>query len=62
MGIPEFAARYGVKERTVSSWRYGERFPSRAKAQELVALSGGELTMAIIYAPTPAAESFERAA
>lgn len=51
IGIDVFALRYGVKPRTVSSWRYGERTPRPDQARELVIKSGGDLTMDMIYRP-----------
>jgi hypothetical protein len=61
LSIPRFCEQYAVKERTAASWYYGERLPSRRTAQALVLRSGGELSMAMIYAPPPAAAGSEAA-
>lgn len=44
------ASLWNVKERTVASWRRGERFPRPAKANQIIESSGGRLTHASIYA------------
>lgn len=44
------AQKFGVKERTIASWRRGENFPRAKKAVEIIAETGGELTMDGIFA------------
>ena len=53
-GDPYCAILFGASERTVASWRRGENFPRAKKAQQIVTLTDGLVTMAGIYAP-PAA-------
>ncbi len=48
----EAAARmFGVTERCVLSWRLRDRMPRPKKAREIVAKTGGDVTLAEIYAP-----------
>lgn len=49
------AAMFGVKERTAASWRRLENYPRATKAQEIVEITGGEVTMAGIYGDKQAA-------
>ena len=48
-GDQRCAELFKVKERTVASWRRGENFPRAVKAREIVAVTGGSVTMAGIY-------------
>jgi hypothetical protein len=63
MSLPDFIKKHGdekcavlfrSKLRTVGAWRRRERYPRPAKAQEMISVSGGELTMAGIFSDTPA--------
>ena len=50
LGDSQAALLFNVKERTVASWRRGENFPRATKAQEIVALTKGKVSMDGIYA------------
>lgn len=52
-GFASCAALWGVKERTVKSWYYGERLPRLGQAHTIVESSAGELRIEDIYAPPP---------
>jgi len=52
-GDLECSQLFKVKERTVASWRRGENFPRARKAQEIVELSAGQVTMDGIYRAAP---------
>ena len=48
------ALRFGVKEGTAKAWRYGYRRPTPEAAMRIVAATGGEVSLADIYAdPSP---------
>ena len=49
-GDSECSKRFGVKERTVASWRRGERTPRPAQARKIISGSGGDVSMSDIYA------------
>ena len=49
-GVEACAASWGYKPRRVQSWLYGQRIPSPAAANKVVALTGGEVSLAGIYA------------
>ena len=49
LGDKVAAKKLGEKERTVRSWRYGERFPMRNKAVSIVKKTGGMVSLAEIY-------------
>lgn len=49
LGPNEAARLFGVKRRTVDSWRRGERAPRPAKAKEIVNLTGGVVTLSDCY-------------
>ena len=49
-GHESLAARWGFSPRRVQSWLYGQRIPSPAAANKVVALTGGEVSLAGIYA------------
>ena len=51
------ASMWGVKVRTTAGWRRGERTPRPAQARVIVATTGGEVTLAEIYAAQPAQEA-----
>lgn len=60
--LPEFIAEIGDTEaarlfdaelRTVQAWRRRERWPRPETAQQMVAVSGGRLTMDGIYGADP---------
>lgn len=62
--LPEFIAEIGdakaaelfnVKERTAASWRRLENYPRATKAQEIVSILKGEISMAGIYVDKRAA-------
>jgi hypothetical protein len=48
-GDAHCATLFGVKERTVASWRRGENFPRTAKAPQIVERTGGAVTIEGIY-------------
>ena len=48
-GDEKCAALFGVKARTVASWRRCENFPRARKASEIVSLTNNEVTIAGIY-------------
>lgn len=54
-GEPRIAAALNVSMWTVRSWRLGTRSPRPEHANKLVLMSGGELTLAGIYARLEAA-------
>lgn len=51
-GDEKCAALFGVKVRTVASWRRCENFPMRRKAIEIVSLTNNVVTIAGIYCAT----------
>lgn len=53
-GVPACSARWGFTPRRVQSWLYGQRIPSHKAAMRIVAMTGGEVTLAGIYAQAPA--------
>lgn len=53
IGDPEAARLFDAELRTVQAWRRRERFPRPEKAQQMVAVSGGRLTMDGIYGADP---------
>lgn len=50
IGDAKAASLWGVKERTVASWRRGERVPRREQAAKIVTSS--PVSYADIYGPT----------
>lgn len=50
-GEAAVATALNVSMWTVRSWRLGTRTPRAKKANEIVAVTGGEVTLADIYAP-----------
>jgi len=48
-GDAQCAKLFSVKERTVASWRRGENYPRANKAQEIVILTKGEVTLNDIF-------------
>lgn len=50
-GVAECAARFGVSEATIKAYRYGWRQPRPEVANRIVSVTGGEVTLAGIYAP-----------
>lgn len=53
-GVAESAALFGVSEATVKAWRWGYRKPRPAAANRIVQVTGGEVSLAGIYAgPAP---------
>ncbi len=50
-GTAECAELFGVSESTIKSWRWGARMPRPEKANEIVSATGGEVSLAEIYAP-----------
>lgn len=61
VGTKRAAAQFGVAPKTVQSWRYGYRYPRPDKANEIVQLTGGEVSLAGIYAQ-PSKPNGKRAA
>jgi hypothetical protein len=58
IGDERCAAICGVKVRTASSWRRGERSPRPPMARRLVAASGGKLSLEKLYQePGPCASA-----
>lgn len=49
-GIKESAALFGVSPATVKAWRWGYRSPRPEAANRIVAATGGEVSLAGIYA------------
>lgn len=45
------AAKFRVSIWTIRSWRQRAKFPRTEKANEIVSLTGGIVTLADIYAP-----------
>ena len=54
-GDAEAARILGIKIRTAASWRRGERMPRPEQARRIVSLTGGEVSLADIYAERLAA-------
>jgi hypothetical protein len=50
-GEAHVAVAFNVSVWTVRSWRQGTRKPRAKKANEIVARTGGEVSLADIYAP-----------
>ena len=48
-GTATSAKRFGVSIHTIKSWRWGGKLPRPDKANEIVAITGGEVSMAGIY-------------
>lgn len=44
------AALFGVSIWTIRKWRTGDRLPSPAKANDIVSRTGGDVSLADIYA------------
>lgn len=44
---------FGVKLRTIQSWRRRERYPRPDQAHEIVRLAGGKVDYAGIFGPAP---------
>ncbi len=51
LGDERAAELFGVKPRTVRSWRFGERAPRLRQARTIVERTQGAITLAEIYAP-----------
>ena len=49
-GEDEAARLFRVSIHTIKSWRYGQRNPRPDKANEIVATTGGEVSLSGIYA------------
>ena len=56
-GNRESAVLFGVSEATIKAYRYGWRTPRPEVANRIVAATGGEVTLAEIFAPAPKAEA-----
>jgi DNA-binding transcriptional regulator YdaS (Cro superfamily) len=54
MGDSEAARLFGVKPRTILSWRRGERRPRPSQAARIVEVTQGEVSYEGIYAALPA--------
>lgn len=50
-GVDECAKRWGYTPRRVQPWLYGQRVPNHKAAVRIVALTGGEVSLAGIYVP-----------
>lgn len=57
LGDSEAADLLDVPQRTVASWRRGERIPRPHQAARIVRLTHGRVDYAGIYAPTPTDEA-----
>jgi DNA-binding transcriptional regulator YdaS (Cro superfamily) len=44
VGDAEAAKRLGIKERTVKSWRLGERMPRPAKVRDIAKITGNRVS------------------
>lgn len=53
-GIRESAVLFQVSPATVKAWRWGYRSPRPEAANRIVAATGGEVSLAGIYARRPA--------
>jgi len=51
LGDEKAAKLFGVKERTVASWRRGERIPAPKTAKKIVRVAKGDLTLDDVYSP-----------
>jgi transcriptional regulator with XRE-family HTH domain len=49
IGDAQCAKLFGVKERTVASWRRGENYPRANKAREIVVLTKGAVSLDGIF-------------
>jgi len=49
-GMAECALLFGVSESTIKAWRWGARTPRPEAANRIVAATGGEVSLAEIYA------------
>lgn len=49
LGDDAAAKLFGVKSRTVQSWRRGERSPRPEQARKIVKKSGGKLSLEAVY-------------
>lgn len=49
VGDKKAAEKFGVQERTAASWRRGERIPKPRKAQEIVELLDGLVSLEGCY-------------
>lgn len=49
-GYARCAKLFGVSKAAVKAWRYGHRSPRPETANRIVQLTGGEVTLAGIYA------------
>jgi len=56
-GAEVCAARWGYKLRRVQSYLYGQRIPSHKAAMRIVSLTGGEVTLAGIFASAAQTEN-----
>lgn len=63
MRLPDYIKKHGdakcaemwcVKVRTTAGWRRGENLPRTTQARIIVATTGGEVSLAEIYAEAPA--------
>jgi len=52
LGDEEAAKRFGVKKRTVASWRRRERKPRPKQVPKIIKAAKGELSYEGIYSPT----------
>lgn len=53
----EAASRlFGVSIWTIKAWRFGDRLPRPAKANEIVRITRGKVTLSEIYGPQPSSE------
>lgn len=52
-GHAEAARLFGVSLSTIKSWRWGQRTPRPDKANEIVSVTGGEVSLSGIYAQKP---------
>jgi DNA-binding transcriptional regulator YdaS (Cro superfamily) len=50
IGHPAAARLFGVSVWTIKAWRFGQRTPRPEKANEIVAITGGKLSLNDIYA------------
>lgn len=52
-GHKRCADLFGVSVATIKAWRWGARSPRPDKANQIVMATGGEVTLAGIYAQAP---------
>lgn len=60
-GLTESASLFGVSESTIKAWRWGWRKPRPEAANRIVAVTGGEVSLAGIYAARPSQDEGEAA-